>query len=69
MEITLSVPAELASEIGQVGEHLPQVLALGLREWKARQGAAFSGLADVLETLASLPTPEEVLALRPSAGL
>jgi hypothetical protein len=40
-----------------------------MRAWDARRQAEFSGLADVLETLASLPSPEEVLALRPSALL
>src|SRR5687768_407223 len=32
-------------------------------------GGGFAGLADVLEKLATLPGPEEVLALRPSASL
>ncbi len=69
MEITLTLPEELAHRLGQVGEDIPRVLELGLREWNARHGAAYSGLAEVLETLASLPTPEEVLALRPSPAL
>ena len=42
---------------------------MGIRAWNARGESGFSGLTDVLETLASLPTPEEVLALRPSAAL
>src|SRR5262245_12052747 len=69
VEITLTLPEELAQRLGQVGEDLPRVLELGLREWSARQGASYSGLAEVLETLASLPTPEEVLVLRPSPPL
>jgi hypothetical protein len=40
-----------------------------MRAWDARREAAFAGLDGVLETLATLPTPEEVLALRPSAAL
>src|SRR5262249_58928308 len=50
-------------------KELPQILELGIRAWNARGAAAFSGLTDVLEALASLPTPKEVLALRPSAAL
>jgi hypothetical protein len=69
MEITLTVPEDLASRLQPVEGHLPQILELGIREWNARGGTGFSGLADILETLASLPGPEEVLALRPSAAL
>jgi hypothetical protein len=69
MEITLRVPDELAIRLRAVENELPQVLELGIREWHARGEAGFSGIAGVLETLASLPTPEEVLALRPSPAL
>jgi hypothetical protein len=69
MEITLTIPEELAARLQPIEQYLPQILDLGIREWRARHEAGFSGLADVLEKLASLPTPEEVLALRPSAAL
>jgi hypothetical protein len=69
MEITLSVPDELATRLRTVEKELPQILELGIREWHARREAGFAGMASVLETLASLPTPEEVLALRPSSAL
>jgi hypothetical protein len=69
MEITLTIPEDLATRLRPVEKELPQILELGIRAWNARSEAAFSGLTDVLETLASLPTPEEILALRPSAAL
>ena len=69
MEITLTIPEELARRLQPVERELPQILELGIRAWNARGDLGFSGLSDVLETLASLPTPEEVLALRPSAAL
>jgi hypothetical protein len=69
VEITLTVPEELASRLRPVGEHIPEILELGIRAWNARSDTGFSGLADVLEKLASLPSPQEVLALRPSAEL
>jgi hypothetical protein len=69
MEITLSLPEELATRVRTVEKELPQILELGIREWHARRQAGFSGMAGVLETLASLPTPDEVLALRPSTAL
>ena len=69
MEITVTVPEDLARRLRPVEDHLPQILELGMREWQARTEAGFSGLAAVLETLASLPSPEEILALRPAAAL
>jgi hypothetical protein len=51
-----------------VQDRLPQILELGLRELHASP-PAFEGLGDVLETLASLPSPQEILALRPSPAL
>jgi hypothetical protein len=68
MELTLTIPDELAARLQPVGDHLPQILELGLRELQATAGA-FAGLGDVLEALARLPSPEEVLALRPAPAL
>src|ERR1700680_2414096 len=69
MEITLTIPEDLALRLRPLEKELPQILELGIRAWNARGEAGFSGLTDILETLASLPTPEEVLALRPSTTL
>jgi hypothetical protein len=40
-----------------------------LRELNARSQSEFSGVAEVLEFLASLPTPEAIIALRLSRTL
>jgi hypothetical protein len=69
VEITVTVPDELARRLQPVEGALPEIVELGMREWAARHGAGFAGLAEVLEALAALPSPEEVLALRPSAAL
>jgi hypothetical protein len=69
MDITLTLPEDLASRLRPVEDRLPQLLELGLREWQARGGPGYAGPAGALETLASLPSPEEVLALRPSPEL
>lgn len=69
MEITVTIPDELASQLRPIEKDLPQILDLGIRAWSTRNGPEFSGLSEVLEKLASLPTPEEVLALRPSPAL
>jgi hypothetical protein len=68
MELTLTIPDELATRLEPISDRLPQILELGLREMDA--GCRdFAGLADVLEVLARLPSPSEVLALRPSSAL
>jgi hypothetical protein len=67
--ITLSLPDDLASEIRARAQQLPRILELGLRELNAGGQAGFDGAADVLELLAALPAPEEILNLRPSARL
>jgi hypothetical protein len=40
-----------------------------LREWTAGSQSGFEGAAEVLEFLAKLPSPEEIIALRPSEDL
>ena len=67
--ITLILPDDLASQIRAHRQQLPRILELGLRELNAARQSGFYGAADVLELLAALPTPEEVLNLRPSTRL
>lgn len=67
--ITIQVPNELAERLSNRADELPQILELGLRQMDAADELQFSGAADVLEFLANLPSPEDVLALRPSASL
>ena len=69
MEMTLNIPEELAPRIRSLGPELPFVLELGLSEQSARRQSKFSGLSGVLEALALLPSPEEVMAFRPSPEL
>jgi hypothetical protein len=72
MKVTLTVPDDLASEFqlqSIAAEQLAQIFERALRRRNGVQGAEFEGLTDVLEVLAELPSPEEVLALRPSEEL
>ena len=64
MQITLDIPDEMARNLESRKEDLPQILALGLREISANPGTGFSGLTEVLEFLAKLPSPQEILTLR-----
>lgn len=67
--ITVSLPDDLASQIRAQQQQLPRILELGLRELNAGDQSGFDGAADVLELLAGLPTPQEILNLRPSPRL
>ena len=67
--MTLTIPDELASRLQPLSNQMAHILELGIREWSAQQEPGFSGVRDVLEILANLPAPEEVMALRPSSSL
>jgi hypothetical protein len=67
--ITLEIPEELAAQLRPVERELPRILELGLRELHATSQLGFEGAAEVLEFLAGLPSPEAIIALRPSEAL
>jgi ribonuclease HI len=69
MELTVNLPDGLVSRLKPFQKELPDILELGLRKWKGNHCAELEGVADVLEALANLPSPQEVLALRPSEAL
>jgi hypothetical protein len=69
MQLTVDISDDLAVRISDLSNALPRVLMLGLRELHAEDLGGFNGFSDVLEFLASLPTPQEILALRPSPAL
>ncbi|GCL37358.1 MAG: hypothetical protein ACKO9I_13105 [Sphaerospermopsis kisseleviana] len=67
MRITLDIPDEMVESLESHKEDLPKILALGLREINANPKGGISGLAEVLEFLAMLPSPEQILSLRLSS--
>jgi hypothetical protein len=67
--ITLKVSDDLAERLRTRHERLTEILELGLRELNAGSQGRFDGAAHVLELLAGLPSPEEILSLRPSDRL
>jgi hypothetical protein len=69
MEITIQVPDELGRQLQRYQERLPELLARGLHEVMAESSPPFPDENAVIELLASRPTPEQVLALRPSPAL
>ena len=70
MEITIQVPTSLWEQLQRVRDQLPEVLEFALREVTAsRQPRSFQDEDAIMELLASRPLPEQVLSIRPSAGL
>ncbi|MBI1830292.1 MAG: hypothetical protein HYR84_02440 [Planctomycetes bacterium] len=69
MPVTVTIGDELANQLRPYESQVETILALGIREWQARNESGYAGLNSVLEMLAAMPTPEEVLALRPTPTL
>lgn len=69
MTITLTIADDLANELRPYEGQLAEILKLGMREWQARGEAGYTGVSSVLEKLAALPDPQEVLDLRPAPQL
>ena len=53
--ITLKLPDDLAEQLRNREDRLPEILELGLRELNAEGQGRFEGSAEVLEFLAGLP--------------
>ena len=67
--ITLELPDHLLERLRKHEEHLPEILELGLREFQAEMPGGFEGATEVLKFLAGLPSPQEILGLKPSERL
>jgi hypothetical protein len=66
---TLEIEPEIAQQLGPYQSDVNAILQLGIREWQARDEPGFAGLHDILEKLATLPDPHEILKLRASPSL
>lgn len=69
MPTTVTLSDDLAKRLQPYQSQLSEIVELGLRELQAQTEGGYNGANSVLEQLAYLPTPEEVLALRPSPQL
>ena len=65
----IEVPDDLAARLKAVETQMGKILELGLERWEADDAAGFGGLAEVMNVLAQLPEPEQILVLRPSPAL
>ena len=64
MKVTLELPEELASSLPKSQRAMTAIFVNGLAHQKRRQRKQISDWHDVMDFLATLPTPEQVLALR-----
>ncbi len=68
-EITIQIPDTLKQELQPFQDRLPEVLERGLRELVTETLVTFQDEMHIMELLTSQPTPEQVLAIRPSNEL
>jgi hypothetical protein len=64
--ITLEVPDDLAEQLRPLHSDLPQILELGLRQFRVESDPWSAEVLGVLAFLTGRPDPEQVLAYRPS---
>ncbi|MGB3240650.1 MAG: hypothetical protein WBB29_20345 [Geitlerinemataceae cyanobacterium] len=69
MQITLEVPDSLGAKLQEMGNRLPEILDRVLQEMPTAETISFQDDLEILEFLASLPSPEEIFALRPTPAL
>ena len=66
MLITFDIPNELATRLHPFQQQLSELLELGLHEFNTPKQPGFNGISEILEFLASVPSPEEIIALQPT---
>jgi len=69
VEITIQVPDELGRQLERYRDRIPELLERGLRDVEETDTAGGSASADIITVLAGQPTPEEILALKPSDAM
>jgi hypothetical protein len=66
VDITIRVPDDLGRQLEQYRDRLPELLERGLRDVQVEDIVEGDAATDVVAVLTSQPTPEQVLALKPS---
>ena len=69
MKVTVELPDDWAGCLPAQEAELAEIVVAGLHRRRSRARHEIDHLADVVDALADLPSPEEVLALRPSPAL
>lgn len=69
MQIIIEVPDRLGQKLQQLGDRLPEALDRALRELTPTEPISYQDDLQIVELLASQPSPEEILAIRPTPAL
>jgi hypothetical protein len=69
MQITLEVPDRLGEKLQQLGDRLPEALDLALWELASEETIPYQDDRQIIELLASQPSSEAILAIRPTPAL
>lgn len=69
MQITIEIPDQLGHQLKPFQDRLPEILERGVRELLSEKSDAFQDESEIITLLASQPTPEQILAIRPSPAL
>jgi hypothetical protein len=69
MQIVLDVPDSLGERLQAYRDRLPELLDRALQEISPTASVAFHDELQIIELLASQPSPEEILAIRPTLAL
>ena len=69
MQIILEVPDRLGEKLQRLGDRLPETLDRLLEEIPATETISYQDDRQIVELLASQPSPEEILAIRPTPAL
>ncbi|MBN3909580.1 MAG: hypothetical protein HWQ35_24500 [Nostoc sp. NMS1] len=66
IQITVEVSEELGQQLQQFQDRLQEIVERGLQELLSEQSGNFLDEKEIIGLLASQPTPEQILEIRPS---
>ena len=69
MQIILEVPDRLGQKLQQLGDQLPETLDRLLQDIPTLETISYQEDRQIIEILASQPSPETILAIRPTPAL
>jgi hypothetical protein len=69
MQITIEVPDHLGEQLKQLGDRLPEALERALQDFAPTKIVSYQDDQQIVALLASQPSPETILAIRPTPAL
>lgn len=66
LRVTVDLPERLDGPLQQFKDRLPEVMERGLNALLFEQAPGFQDEQEIMSMLASQPTPEQIMAIRPS---